>query len=548
VSRGKGGMTAGRHAVVLVCLCLGILVLATFYPVRNFDFITYDDHVYVTDNSHVREGLSGKNILWAFRAVDAGFWHPLTWLSLMADYQVYRLNPSGYHWTNLLLHLASSVLIFLVLRFMTGAFWRSALAAVLFAVHPLNVEPVAWVAARKDVLSALFWILTIGAYGFYAKRPGTGRYAAMLAMFILGLMAKPTLVTIPLILLLMDFWPLARLKYPGRAEVQTTSIEFGTTTFARAVMEKVPLVVFSVAVGLVTVYAEQKVGAVKSLDAFPLDVRAANAVVSYALYMGKMIWPSNLAVHYPHPGMWDLGTVAMASLALFGISFFVLRRISASPYLAVGWLWYLISLFPVIGVIQIGSHSMADRYSYSPSIGIWIMLAWGSAELISRLPKIRWGVVGASAVCVLLLAVVSGRQLYHWKDAVSVFRQAVSVAPENALARNNLGAALARRGDAAGALEQYRRALKIQPRYPEALFNMGAALADLRLFDEAIIWYGRALEQRPDYAEAWNNIGVALSSLGRFRDAAEKFHQALVIRPDYEDARNNYQRALKNLP
>jgi len=551
VNREENEIPAARKKKsILIGLSLTILVLATFYPVRQFDFITYDDRVYVTGNERVQEGLSRKGLVWAFCATEAGFWHPLTWLSLMIDSHLYRLNPSGYHWTNLLLHLAVTLSIFLVLRSMTGAVWRSAFVAALFAVHPLNVEPVSWVAARKDVLSAFFWILTLAAYGYYAKGPALSRYGIVVAVFSLGLMAKPALVTIPFILILMDFWPLGRLRWEKRVRPAQPSPAFcaETINLPRAFAEKIPLIVLSVLVGLVTVYSEQKIGALKSLDAYPLDVRMTNALVSYLLYIGKLLWPVNLAVHYPHPGAWGLGTVAGTAVALIGISFFALRRLFASPYLAVGWLWYLTALLPVIGFIQIGSHAMADRYAYIPSIGLFIMISWGSAELVSLRPKIRGVLVAAAVISVLLLAVVSSRQLQHWENAVTVFRRAVSVAPENALAQNNLGAALARRGDAAGALEHYRQALRIQPRYPEAFFNMGAALADLGRFEEALSYYRRVLEEKPDCAEGYNNIGVVLASQGRFAEAAERFRQALSIRPDYVDARNNYERALKSLP
>jgi len=550
VSEGKGGMTTGKHAAVFIYLGLTILVLTIFYPVRNFDFITYDDHVYVTDNPSVRKGLTPDSLSWAFRATEAGFWHPLTWISLMADSHLYRSNPSGYHWTNLLLHLASTISIFLLLRWMTGSLWRSAFVAALFAVHPLNVEPVSWVAARKDVLSAFFWILTLAAYGYYARGPALSRYGIVVAVFSLGLMAKPTLVTMPIIMILIDVWPLGRLRWGKRGQPAPPSSAFGTETITlpRALAEKIPLVVLSVLVGLVTVYSEQKIGALKSLDAYPLDVRTTNALVSYLLYIGKLLWPENLAVHYPHPGAWSPWMATGAALVLAGLSFLILRRRYSSPYLAVGWLWYLISLFPVIGLIQIGSHAMADRYAYIPSIGLFIMVSWGSAELVSLRPKIRGVIAAAAAVSVLVLGVVSARQLPHWENAVTVFRRAASVSPENALVQNNLGAALMRRGEAASALPHLEAALRLQPRYPEAAFNLGVALADLGRFDDALAWYGRAIEMNPKYSEAMNNTGVILASQGRFAEAAAQFHLALSIRPDYADARNNYERALKNLP
>jgi len=467
----------------------------------------------------------------------------------MADAQLYRLNPSGYHWTSLLIHLASTLLLFLVLRSMTGAVRRSLVVAALFAVHPLHVEPVAWVAARKDLVSAFFWILTLAAYGWYAKRPGLGRYGAVVAAFCLGLMSKPTLIVLPFILLFMDFWPLERLRVlrPKEASLGPSDLGAERSTLLRAVAEKVPLIVLSVLVGIVTVYAEQKAGAVKSLDAFPLDVRIANALVSYALYLGKTIWPANLAIHYPHPGAWGLWPVAGSALLLLGVSLWALRNLFSSPWLAVGWFWFLIALLPVIGLVQIGSHSLADRYMYIPLIGLLIAVVWCVSEAARPGPGARRVVGLASVAVVAACMAVSWAQLAHWGDAVSVFRRAVSVAPGNALAQNNLGAALMRRGEPAAALDHFQKAMGLRPRYPEAAFNRGVALAGLGRSDEAIAAYGKALEQKPDYAEAFNNIGVILASRGRFREAAEQFRKALAIRPDYADARNNCQRALGNL-
>jgi len=550
VSEEKAGAISGRHAAALLCLCLAVVVLTTFYPVRNFDFINYDDGVYVTENPHVQEGLSPQGIVWAFGATDAGFWQPLTWLSLMADAELYRLDPSGYHWTNLLIHLACTILLFMVLRSMTGAVWRSLIVAALFAVHPLHVEPVAWIAARKDLVSAFFWILALGAYASYAKRPGPARYGIVAAVCSLGLMAKPTLVVLPFLLLLMDFWPLGRLRLGDGTENPPGASGFGAAglTVRRAVAEKIPLLVLSLLVGIVTVYAEQKAGAVKSLDAFPADVRIANALVSYVLYLGKTVWPAGLAVHYPHPGAWGLWAVAGAAAVLCAVSLGALRRLHSSPWLAVGWFWYLISLLPVIGLVQIGSHSLADRYTYLPSIGLFVAAVWGIAEIVPQRSGFRRA-FGAIGVLVLAaLAAGSSVQLDTWKDAVTVFRQAVRVAPENALAQNNLGAALIRRGETAAALAHLRKALSLRPRYPEAAFNTGVALAELGRREEAVAFYGRALELKPDYAEALNNIGVVLASQGRFPEAAERFRKALSIRPDYAAARDNYGRALRNLP
>ncbi len=536
------------HWKALILIGLAVLVLFSFYGTFQNNFIHYDDHVYVTDNPHVRGGLSGEGIRWAFTATDAGFWHPLTWLSLMADAQLFRLNPAGYHGTNLLLHLLTTTLLFLVLSGMSGQVWPSAFAAALFGVHPLQVEPVAWVAARKDVLCAFFWVTSMWLYGWYALRPGFLRYGALAVVFSMGLMAKPMVVTLPFILLLLDVWPLNRLSFGGGSEIflQGGRRHFRSVTWKSAILEKVPLLVMAAGVISVTFFAEAKAGALKALDSFPLSERVGNALVSYVRYLGKTLWPTDLSIHYAHPGGWPLWIIVGSAVLLTVITLAVLKAFRKRPYLVTGWFWFLFTLLPVIGIVQIGSHAMADRYAYLPSIGLFLMVAWGGAGCVkNRLPsRARFLPVAAVLSLLAAFAVASRNQVAYWQDAVSVFRHAAQVEPNNALVQNNLGAALTRAGKSADAVGPLREALRIRPDYAEAAFNLGSAQAEKGNREEALFWYDRALELHPGFAEAYNNKGILAAQSGHFSEAAELFRQALEIRPDYREARSNWERVM----
>jgi len=549
----------------LVLFLLTVLVLVVYWDVPHFDFVHYDDHVYVTDHVQVRQGLNTENLKWALTSTEAGFWHPLTWLSLMLDYQFFGLNPGGYHFTNLLLHLTNTLLLFLVFASMTGAVWRSAFVAALFAVHPLHVESVAWIAERKDVLCGLFWILAVGAYARYAERPSWVRYAAVFVTLLLGLASKAMAVTLPFVLLLLDIWPLGRLRLTeaGRGSVRASrSIlnevrdgvldgkstgRFSPAPIGWLILEKVPLVLLSAVVGILTWVAESKVGALKTVAEYPLTVRLGNAVVSYVRYLGKMFWPADLAVIYPHPGTWPWVSVALAAFVLVTIMFFVLRFRRRAPYLAIGWFWYLGALVPVIGLVQIGSHAMADRYTYLPLIGLFIMIAWGMTDLLA--PR-RFGrtllTIGAIAV-VMALIPPARAQVAYWVDAEHLFRRAVAVTERNYLAHNNLGAALASKGCVDEALRHYREALAIRPRYPEALFNAGSALAAQGHYAEAEAYYRSALEIHPGLSEAHNNLAIALTMQGKMHDAIRHFRTALHLRPGYIEAKKNLALALRGV-
>ena len=507
----------------LVCLGLVLLVLAVYGSLVFSGFVYFDDHVYVTERAEVLAGLTPASIRWALTATDAGFWHPLTWISLMIDHELWGLHPGGYHATNISLHLAATLLLFFSLYRMTGAVWASGFVAVLFAVHPLHVEPVAWIAGRKDVLCAVFWMLSLLLYARYAAKPGPGRYGQVLAAFALGLAAKPMAVTLPAILLLLDIWPLRRLSL---------------ATWKRVVAEKVPFALLGLAAGLITISAEGQVGALKTFAEFSLPSRLTNAVVGYGFYLYKTVWPFGLCVHYPHPGNWPTATVALALFGVGAITALAVRRFKAEPYWLVGWLWYAIGLLPVIGLIQIGSHAFADRYSYLPLIGIFMALTWGVKEYAEK-KEWRWAAVLIATGITVFLSVVSVRQVQYWQNAETLFRRAVAVTQKNSLALNNLGAALSRQGRYAEALPWFESALAVKPDYAEALFNKGLSLSGQGRYAEAVPVYRKLLAQRPRFAEAHNNIAIAYAQAGDLPQALAHFREAARLRPSYAEALRN---------
>jgi tetratricopeptide (TPR) repeat protein len=540
-----------RHRILMLCLVLTIAILGVFWQVRDHGFVNFDDGTYICNNSQVRNGLTWHGVAWAFTTTHANFWHPLTWLSHMLDCEIYGLNPAGHHLTNLLLHMANALLLFLVFHRMTHAVWKSAFVAALFALHPLHVESVAWASERKDVLSTLFWILTMGAYASYVEAPGAKRYLLVLVCFVLGLMAKPMLVALPFVLLLLDYWPLGRWRFKPMAHAHPPQVEDLThikdqgKRVTHLLVEKGPLLVFAVAFSIVAFLAQEHGGATKSFASFPMEVRVANALLSYVGYMGKMLWPKNLAVFYPHPGitvtMWQ---AAMAGLLLAALSVLTIRLAKGRPYLPVGWLWYLGTLVPVIGLVQVGDHSMADRYTYVPLIGLFIVMAWGLPDMLARWPHQRAALATLTAGLLAALVICSRLQVRYWQDSITLFQHALCVAPDNPPAHTNLGVAFAGQGEVEKAIWHYAEALRIEPNYLEARINLGGALAGQGKFDEAIAQYEKALHIKPDFADAHYNLGNALVRHGRLADAIGHYSEALRIRPGDAEAHNNLAIAL----
>jgi tetratricopeptide (TPR) repeat protein len=532
-------------------LLLTATTIAVFWQVQHYDFVGYDDIQYITGNHHVQAGLTLEGFIWAFTTDHASNWHPLTWLSHMLDCELYGLKPSGHHLTNLLFHLANTLLLFLVLKRITGAHWRSAFVAALFALHPLHVESVAWAAERKDVLSTFFWMLTLWNYVHYVEQPGFKRYLLVIFTFTLGLLAKPMLVTLPFVLLLLDFWPLNRylLARPGRGndEAIQAPIDPGRSrSSARGlVLEKAPLFALAAISSMVTFFAQQSGQAVRSVEAFPLTVRIANGLTSYVAYIGKTIWPADLAIFYPHPGdALPIWKAAGAGLLLVFISMGAIGAVKRYPYLTVGWLWYLGTLVPVIGLVQVGSQAMADRYTYVPLIGLFIIAAWGLYDLAGKWRHRRAICVIAAGAMLLALTICTWRQLHHWHDSISLWKRALDVTDENYVTHNNLGAALYEKDRLEEAIAHYYQALKIKPDQVEAHNNLAVALDKQGKVEEAIAHYYQALRIKPDYAEAHNNLGAALYEKDRPEEAIVHYYQALKIEADYAEAHNNLAVAL----
>ena len=521
---------------LLIIFVLILCTLVVYWQVKDFNFAGYDDELYITDNTHVQTGLTFESIKWAFTAFHAGNWHPLTWLSHMLDCELYGLNPTGHHWTNVELHIANTLLLFFILFKMTGALWRSALVAALFALHPLHVESVAWVAERKDVLSTFFGMLTILAYIRYVKKRNLLRYSLVFIFLSLGLMSKPMLVTMPFVLLLLDFWPLERLKYYSPKQ---------SSKLFSLILEKISLFIPVIISSVLTILAQKEVGALYSFEALPITTRIANALISYNNYIIKTIWPQNLAVFYPHPfGTLSLWYVFLAALAIAVISFFSIRSFKQHPYVAVGWFWYVGTLIPVIGFIQVGAQAMADRYTYIPLIGLFIIAAWGMPDLLKKWHYNRIILVIFSIIIIFAFSTRSYFQIRHWENSTAVFKNAVKVTENNWLAYNNLGLALMREGKLNDAVLNYKKALQIRPDYLTALDNIGIALHQLGRFEEALFYYSKALKIDPKHAGVHNNIANVLTALGKFEEAIKHYKKALLIEPEFAEAHYNIANVL----
>jgi Flp pilus assembly protein TadD len=495
--------------------------MLVYAPVRRHEFVNLDDPAYVVENPQVGAGLTWSGARWAFTTGHAGNWHPLTWLSHMLDVQLFGMDAGPHHVTSALLHVANTLLLFGLLQRTTGAAGRSAVVAALFAVHPLHVESVAWVAERKDVLSAFFGLLAIWSYARYVRRPSAGRYAVVAMLFGLGLLSKPMLVTLPLVLLLLDFWPLGRL---------------GSAPVRRLLLEKLPLLAMSVASSLVTLSVQQQAGAVRSLESLPLWYRVANASTSYVVYLGQTLWPANLAAFYPFPESFPPWQLAACGALLAALSIVTLRAARHHPWLAFGWLFYVVTLLPVIGLVQVGVQAHADRYTYLPLIGVFVAAVWGVAELTKRRPRL--GAAGATLL-VLACATAARAQVGHWRDSVALWEHALSATRANYRAHANLGHVLAKQGRTADAVVHYEEALRLQPGSADTHNNLGLALASLGRSDDAIRHYREALRAQPDYAEALNNLGIALLESGSAGDAVDALSRASALRPDLPGLRRN---------
>jgi protein O-mannosyl-transferase len=553
----------------LICLALAILTIITFWSLKDCGFINFDDDKYVYENAYVQSGLNANSIGQAFSSKlveKSGNWHPVTWLSLMLDYSIFGLNPFGYHLINLLFHVMNTLLLFLILHRMTKSLWQSAFVACLFAIHPLHVESVAWIAERKDVLSTFFWMLTMGAYSYYVEHPGFRRYFFVLLFFILGLMAKPMLVTLPFVLLLLDYWPLQRFqelkpdhKIPTEvftsvasdkqkkkskkknAVKETLEVkkpadpEYKWSLIYPLLWRKVPLFALAILSSIITYIAQQKGGAVQSFEALPFVVRIGNAFVSYIAYMGKTIWPNNLAVCYPHPMGLIPWQVFGSAFLLIAITFLVIWKAKRAPYLATGWLWYIGTLVPVIGIVQVGSQAMANRYAYIPLIGLFIMLAWGVPDLLKKWKHRKEILLASSASIILCLSIITWSQVGYWQNNITLYDHTLKITDNNWLifiCRANAHASL---GNYRQAIEDFNRVVELQPDDRMTYFNRGTAHVSLGNYRQAIEDFNRAIKIKPDYEKAYNNRGLAHAYLGNYRQAIEDFSKVIEIKPDYPD-------------
>jgi len=536
----SAAVTAGPHIPAwLLAILLGLVTMALYWPATRHDFVSYDDDLYVTANSHVQAGLTLESVKWAFFQPDAkfGYWHPLTLLSHMADCQMYGLKPWGHHLTSVLLHAINTMLVFLLLRRLTGAMWRSAVVAALFGWHPVHVESVAWVAERKDVLSALFGLLSLLFYARYAQKrtshipqPVTLDYALTLFFFALGLMSKPMLVTWPFVMLLLDYWPLARFK-PGRVW--------------RLVWEKVPFLALVVVVNIVTLVISKQLGTLSTVQSLSIGSRVGNALISYCRYLGKLFWPTKLAVFYPRPGHWPPAEELLAGGLLLGISLLFIANRRRHLFLLTGWLWFVGMLVPVIGLVQVGDFAMADRYTYLPSLGVLIVVVWGIYELTGgwRHRVIALSMAGSAAV--ILCLAMTRQQLGYWQDDETLFRHALAVTENNYVAHNIYGNAILHRGQTDEAISQFQEAIRLEPSYSLAHNNLGMALGMKGQIDEAIGQVQEALRLEPNLAEAHNNLGNALYIKGRIDEAISQFQEAIRLNPDFATARDNLARVLE---
>jgi Tfp pilus assembly protein PilF len=530
------------RAELLIFLFLVTVTFVVYWQVRSFTFVSYDDGQYVIENQYVKDGLNYKSIRWAFSSYHAANWHPLTWLSHMLDIELYGMNLGAHHQTNLIFHIANALLLFFVFRRMTSNLWQSGFVAALFALHPLHVESVAWVSERKDVLSAFFWMLTMYSYARYAAHPGINRYLPVVGFFMLGLMAKPMLVTLPFVLLLLDYWPLRRMQFNPLADDCHRLHQ--RTRGLLLIWEKIPLFSLAMASSVVTFLAQKSGGAVGSMELYPLTTRVANALVAYVKYIGKMIWPANLAVFYPYSNSLSGWQIIGAGALLGLITFASIRSFRQQPWFVVGWLWFIGTLVPVIGLVQVGLQAMADRYTYIPLIGVFIIVAWCVPELLHKWHN-KEKLLGLTVIAVLvMLGTTSWMQIRYWKNSLTLFKHALDVTENNYLAHNAFGDALKEQGKGNEAMRHYLDALEIKSDYAAPHYSIGHTLATQGKLDDAINHFQKAIQIKPDFASAHDNLGYAFMIQGKIKQAIMHYSEALRITPDDAEVHNRMGLAL----
>jgi tetratricopeptide (TPR) repeat protein len=534
------GAVIGRQTFLLG-FSLVVITLALYWPATGYDFIVYDDGDYVYDNPWVNGGLHLDALRWALSSTWACNWHPLTWISHMLDCSCYGLFAGGHHLTSIILHSLNTLMLFGLLQWLTKSLWASGVAAALFAWHPLHVESVAWVAERKDVLSTLFLLLTIWAYACYTKRPTISRYALALVLFALGLMSKPMLVTVPFVLLLLDYWPLGRVVSAGKTGAE---VKAGKSCPA-LVVEKLPFFALALVASVITVMAQGSGGAIKTTEQVPWAMRVPVALTAYLGYLGKSIWPVNLSVFYPLPARPPLTAGVCSALGLAGITYVVLRWRFRFPWMTVGWLWFLVTLVPVIGIIQVGTQAMADRYTYIPMIGLLLLVVWSFEHWVKSMPGVRALAFVLAGGAVLSCLVLTRIQLSHWHDSIALFTHALSVTTNNPVAHQNLGVALANAGRSAEAIAHYQEVLRLMPNSAQAHYNLGIEMASAGKLDQATFHYSEALKLNPKSEKLHNNFGVILAQRGELQAAMEEFKRSIQLNPNYPKPYLNYGMAMQ---
>jgi protein O-mannosyl-transferase len=518
-------------------IAVGLVVLNVFVyaAVRHFELVNWDDSTYITENPVVLGGLSWSSAWWALTTGHSPYWHPMTWLSHLLDVSLFGTDAGAYHVTNLVIHIANTLLVFEVLRRMTGATARSAFVAAVFAAHPLHVESVAWIAERKDVLSTCFVLLTIRAYLAYVERPRMARYAVVCVLYALALMSKPMVVTLPIVLLLLDVWPLRRVSIDGRRPSSAT-------TWTRVAGEKLPLLALAMATTVATVIVQHRVGAMAGLAALPWQTRVGNATIGYVAYLAKTIWPTHLAAFYPLFAL-SAGRLALAGLVLIAITIAVARARRRHPYLLVGWAWYVVTISPVIGLLQAGEQGMADRFMYVPMIGLLVMAAWGIPDLVARWIPGRTSLLSGAAVVLIGVCAVTARiQASHWSDSIALWQHGTRVTPDSYIAYENLGQALRERGDLEASRQNYERALALapprSPGYAAVIHNsLGLVLTREGDTPGALRHFAEAAQLNPTFAEAQSNLGNALAADGRWAEAIAHYEDAVRLAPEYTEPR-----------
>ena len=527
--------TSSERRILVFCLLLTVVVLLAYNPITHNGFLNYDDDAYITSNPHVRAGLTWATVKWAFTTYDTANWHPVTWLSHALDCQLFGLNPVGHHYVNLLLHAINVVLLFLLLRSATGCHWRSLLVAALFALHPINVESVAWAAERKNVLSMMFFLLALYAYGAYARQPGLRRYSVVVFLFALALLSKPQVITFPLLLVLWDYWPLLRIGTPSSTSPQLDGATRPRLSSTWLVLEKLPLLVLSAASAIVTMKAQSAGLAVRALSQYSVPLRLETVVISYVRYLGKALWPVKLVALYPHPEKLYPGWQVASALVLLLVVTFLVFRARDQRYLPVGWFWFLGSLVPMIGLVQVGLQAMADRYAYLPFIGLFLMLTWLAADLAKgRQLAFRWLALAAVS-CLLLLGTATYRQIGHWRDSESLWRRTLALAPDNYIAQVNLGDVLFSQGRSEEAAMYFRAALATHPDSGIANLNLGAYEDARGNLPAAIERYQQVALHGTDAGirtAAYNSLGFIYRGMAQPVHAKQCFETALQLKPD----------------